>query len=206
LSTRPMSMPLCWWRANATTVSRSKDPSGPWRSGRARRSKPTSSATSRSTGSTSRSPALNDVLPKHLLPIIPAGLTVLEVMPMPDLLTITTSPRQKSAPCPTCGEPSPRVHSRYLRQLHDLPWQGRAVTIRVQARRFRCASSSCPRRTFAEHLQEIAGRSARRTERLGELQRHLGLALGGAASARLAQRLAMPTSPDTLLRFVHRAA
>src|SRR3954449_11100145 len=72
--------------------------------------------------------ALNGVLPKHLLPIIPAGLTVLEVMPMPDLLTITTSPRQKSAPCPTCGEPSPRIHSRYLRQLHDLPWQGRAVT------------------------------------------------------------------------------
>ena len=31
-------------------------------------------------------------------------------------------------------------------------------------------------------------------------------ALGGEAGARLAQRLAMPTSPDTLLRFVHRAA
>ena len=73
---------------------------------------------------------------------------------MPDLLTITTSPRQKSAPCPTCGEPSQRVHSRYLRQLHDLPWQGRPVTIKVQARRFRCANSSCPRRTFAEHLHE----------------------------------------------------
>jgi transposase len=141
-----------------------------------------------------------------LLPIIPAGLTVLEVMPMPDLLTIATSPRQKSAPCPTCGEPSQRVHSRYLRQLQDLPWQGCPVTIKVQARRFRCVNSSCPRRTFAEHLHEIAGRSARRTERLGELQRHLGLALGGEAGARLAHRLAMPTSPDTLLRFVHRAA
>jgi len=37
---------------------------------------------------------------------------------------------------------------------------------------------------------------------LGDLQRHLGLALGGAAGTRLAQRLAMPTSPDTLLRLV----
>ena len=34
-----------------------------------------------------------------------------------------------------------------------------------------------------------------------DLQRHLGLALGGEAGARLSQRLAMPTSPDTLLRL-----
>jgi transposase len=41
-----------------------------------------------------------------------------------------------------------------------------------------------------------------RTERLGELQCHLGLALGGEAGARLAERLAMPSSADTLLRLV----
>ena len=46
--------------------------------------------------------------------------------------------------------------------------------------------------------------AARRTWRLGDLQHHLGLALGGEAGARLAQRLAIPTSPDTLLRMVRR--
>jgi hypothetical protein len=35
--------------------------------------------------------------------------------------------------------------------------------------------------------------------------RFLGLALGGEAGARLAERLAMPTSADTLLRLVGRA-
>ena len=48
----------------------------------------------------------------------------------------------------------------------------------------------------------IAQPLARRTCRLGEQQRHVGLALGGQAGARLAEKLAMPTSPDTLLRLV----
>ena len=48
----------------------------------------------------------------------------------------------------------------------------------------------------------MASRSGRRTLRLAEGHRQLGLALGGEAGARLAQRLAMATSPDTLLRSV----
>ncbi|MCJ2073084.1 hypothetical protein MKK75_30550 [Methylobacterium sp. J-030] len=37
------------------------------------------------------------------------------------------------------------------------------------------------------------------------LQRQLGLALGGAPAARMAHRLAMPVSGDTLLRLVRAA-
>jgi transposase len=141
-------------------------------------------------------------LPKHLLPLIPAGLLVQQVLPAPDRITILTKPRPRSADCPTCKVPSRGLHSRYTRTLGDLPWQGRPVTIRVAARRFRCANRACPRQTFAERLTGVAPPSARRTERLRQLQRHLGLATGGEAGARLAQRLAMPTSPDTLLRLV----
>ena len=67
------------------------------------------------------------------------------------------------------------------------------------------AALECPRRIFTEHLPAIAaGPWSRRTGRLGEIQRHLGLALGGQAGARLAERLAMPASGDTLLRLVRR--
>jgi transposase len=75
------------------------------------------------------------------------------------------------------------------------------VTIEVAARRFHCLNRGCGRRTFAERLTEVARRSGRRTGRLRELQHHLGLALGGEAGARLAARIAVPTSPDTLLRL-----
>jgi len=75
-------------------------------------------------------------------------------------------------------------------------------SFRVRARRFRCVDAACARQTFAGPLPGTALRRAKRTCRLGDLQRHIALAAGGEAGARLAQRLAMSTSPDTLLRLV----
>jgi transposase len=72
--------------------------------------------------------------------------------------------------------------------------------IYVTARRFRCLNATCRRKTFAERLDD-AGAFARRTKRLGSLQRYLGLALGGEAGRRLAIRIAVPLSADTLLRM-----
>jgi transposase len=128
-----------------------------------------------------------------------------QVLPNPDHIAIVTSPRQTSAPCPDCGVVSERLHSRYRRLLSDLPWQGRPVTLHVHARRFRCLNLACPRQTFAERLSGTAFAAARRTERLGDLQGHLGLALGGEAGQRLAERLTMPISADTLLRMTRAA-
>jgi transposase len=135
-----------------------------------------------------------------LLSFVPRALQVLRVMPTPEHVTIEAGPRGSSAECPVCGFSSRRVHSGYYRKLRDLPWQGRPVTIRVAARRFRCVNIACARKTFAERLDDVALVSARRTERLGNLQHHLALALGGEAGARLAARIAVPTSADTLLR------
>ena len=142
------------------------------------------------------------LLTKRLLPLIPASLDVIQVLPTPDSITITAASRVDTAACPSCGHSSQRVHSTYERRLQDLPWQGRAVELRVRARRFRCVDAACARQTFAEPLPQTALRRAKRTCRLGDLQRHIALAAGGEAGARLAQRLAMPISPDTLLRLV----
>ncbi len=143
---------------------------------------------------------------KRLLPLIPAGLTVVQVLPTPDRVTIVARPAAQHACCPDCGAPSHRLHSRYGRRLVDLTSQGRPVALQIQARRFRCLAPLCPRQTFAERLAGVAGMAARRTERLGEVQRCLGLALGGCPGSRLAERLAMPVSADTLRRMVVRAA
>jgi transposase len=141
-------------------------------------------------------------LPQRLLPLIPTCLVVDQVLHTPDRITIVTSPRQQSAPCPTCAIVSRRVHSHYQRTLRDLPSQEQPVMLCVQARRFRCLNPTCARQTFAEPLADAARPFAQRTERLSQLQCHLGLALGGEAGTRLAERLAMPASADTLLRLV----
>lgn len=143
---------------------------------------------------------------KRLLPLIPAGLVVDQVHHGPERLTILTRPRAALASCPACGQPSARLHSRYTRTLADLSWQGRRVTIVVRSRRWRCTGSGCSRRIFTERLPGTAVPRGRRTQRLGDLQRYLGLALGGEAGTRLAERLSIPTSPDTLLRLVRRGA
>ena len=142
---------------------------------------------------------------KRLLPLIPAGLAVVQVLPTPERVTIITQPQAATATCPGCGTISRRIHSYYERLLGDLPWQGRPVALLVQARRFRCLGPSCSRQTFAERLPGVAPLAARRTERLGSLQACLGLALGGEAGQRLAERLAMPISADTLLRMARQA-
>ncbi|MCW0190547.1 MAG: ISL3 family transposase, partial [Rhodococcus sp.] len=61
--------------------------------------------------------------------------------------------------------------------------------------------TGCPKRTFAERLPGVVWPSARRSERLADIQRHVALAQGGEAGGRLAHRLAMPVSADTLLRL-----
>jgi len=137
----------------------------------------------------------------------PVGLLVNNVEIGPDLILITARCRAGAGRCPDCGLQSEWVHSRYERQLLDLPSQGRAVQMRVTVRRFRCAAPSCRRRIFAEPLGEaVAGRLARRTSRLEAIVHHLGIALGGRPAAALARRLMLPVSKDTLLRAVRRHA
>lgn len=146
----------------------------------------------------------------HLLdprPLLPSGLAVDQVEIRSDRVIIFVHAPQASCRCPACGEPSNRVHSRYERQLLDLPSHGRIVELRLQVRRLRCLAARCPRRTFAEPLPvAVARRSGRRTARLDGLIQHLGVALGGRPGAGLARRLMLPVGKDTLLRLVRRQA
>jgi transposase len=74
--------------------------------------------------------------------------------------------------------------------------------LRLRVRRFRCIDPGCPRRVFCERLPGLVTAHARSTTRLTGAQIAIGFALGGEAGSRLAGRLDMPTSPDTLLRRV----
>lgn len=82
-----------------------------------------------------------------------------------------------------------------------MPWQGRILYLHLRVRRFRCTNRDCRRRIFAERLA-FTQPKARRTLRLREIQQQIGLALGGEPGSRLAGRLAMPVSGDTLLRLI----
>jgi transposase len=135
------------------------------------------------------------------LSLVPSGLTVDRLLPAPDHIILITRSTGERAACPLCHQPSARVHSSYSRRLADLPWQGRILYLHLRVRRFRCANRDCRRRIFAER-PALTQPKARRTLRLREIQQQIGLALGGEPGSRLAGRLAMPVSGDTLLRLI----
>lgn len=106
--------------------------------------------------------------------------------------------------CPICQTETNKVHSRYSRCLADLPWADVSVSIRLRVRRFFCVNTHCPRAVFCEQLPGVTEPWARRTERLARAQCAIGLALGGAAGARLSATLLMKAGIDLLLNLVRR--
>jgi len=131
-----------------------------------------------------------------------AGFSSTSVTITPTLIGIAAVAGSASSDCPSCGAPSNHLHSHYLRTVAELPWQGRRVVLRLTVRRFRCRTAGCDRAVFCERLPGFVSPRARGTDRLDQAHRLIGFALGGEAGARLAEALALPTSPDTLLRRV----
>ncbi|MDP9477182.1 MAG: ISL3 family transposase, partial [Actinomycetota bacterium] len=117
-------------------------------------------------------------------------------------VTILASTPGTSARCPLCGHVSRRPHSFYTRTLADLPWGGVPVRFRVRVRRFFCDETGCARRVFAERLDGVAQRYARRTDRQREALDLIAFTLGGEAGTRLAVELGLSISPDTLLNYI----
>ena len=131
-----------------------------------------------------------------------ADLCLVDVRLEDEGVTLVLRSSQTTAACPACAQPSTRVHGHYTRRLADLPCQKRPVRVCLEVRRFRCATHGCPRTTFAERFPTLTHAYARRTLRQAEFLTEIAFAQGGKAGAKLAKRLGMPTSRDTLLRLI----
>ena len=84
----------------------------------------------------------------------------------------------------------------------DVAMGGQPVVVRVRVRRFFCADPDCPARTFAEQVEGLTSRHARRTPLLRWVLESIGLALAGRAGVRLGRRLGLATSRSGVLRLV----
>jgi len=136
-----------------------------------------------------------------LLPHL-AGVIVEEVAVAAGLLLVTARARAAAAACPGCGTPSGRVHSRYSRTLADAAVGGRRVEIRLAARRFFCPAPGCERKIFAEQVNGLTSRYARRTPLLAGTLASIAVALAGRAASRLAAVLTVPACRQVMLKLV----
>jgi len=95
------------------------------------------------------------------------------------------------------------VHSTYRRRLADAPISGRPVEVVLRVRRFFCDNNAgCGATTFAEQVPGLTTPRARRTGLLTVMVEAIGLALAGRAGSRLANKLGMVASRDSMLRLV----
>jgi transposase len=94
------------------------------------------------------------------------------------------------------------VHSRYERRLLDATAGGSEVLICLAVRRFFCPAGDCAKVTFAEQVEGLTSKNARRTPAVTAVLEAVALALGGRAGARLSGRLAAQVSRMTLIRLV----
>jgi transposase len=138
------------------------------------------------------------------LPFALPGFDVDEVSEHDGVIEITAHSTAEQAICPSCKQRSRRVHSYYQRSPADLPVSDRWVRLHLTVRRFRCQVETCPKVIFAERWPDLLAAKAQRTERLTTGLSAVAFALGGQAGCRLAGKLKMPASGDTLLRIIRR--
>lgn len=132
----------------------------------------------------------------------PSAMKLTYIRSAADSITIVVKAILPHSSCPLRDRRSTFVHSRYVRRIADHPWQGVSVKLELHTRRFRCDNALCQRRIFCERLPQVVAAYARKTVRLNDALRLIGFLIGGEAGARVAVRLGMIASPDTLIRRV----
>lgn len=108
--------------------------------------------------------------------------------------------------CPSCSQPSKRIHSRYVRRVADLPIQGRTVQLIINVRRLQCRTPSCPQRIFTERLPQTVLPYARETQRCTATVETLAFALGGKPTQRVAGAVGLPIDDASVIRRLRRAS
>lgn len=131
---------------------------------------------------------------------LPDGLEVAETSVTGSVLTLSLVATAPTATCPLCGQASQHIRSTYTRHVTDVPSAGRQVQLVLRVRKFRCDTTDCPHRIFAERLTPFIDPWARVTTRLSQTIEAIGLATSGELGSRFAPRLGIVTSPTTILR------
>jgi transposase len=133
---------------------------------------------------------------------LPEGLVVDQLRITEQGFLIEATATLPTARCLLCGEASSSIHCHYRRALRDVPCAGRRVQLLLTVRKFTCRNPLCPRKVFAERLPDFVVPYGRTTIRFCEQITSIGLFTCGKGGARLAVRLGIQTSRQTILRRI----
>lgn len=121
-------------------------------------------------------------------------------------ITIKTHNQSNIARCPSCSVESERAHGWYTRKPQTLPILGTQTILHLKVRRFVCIHPQCPRKTFAETIDQAVPRFGRRSTQLNGFLNSLAFETSAESAARICTKLNIAISPDTILRYLRSTA
>jgi len=133
---------------------------------------------------------------------LPEGMQVSQIQITDNGIVVEVVATAPTSCCPLCSEPSSSIHCHYRRVLRDVPCVGRRVQLFLTVRKFSCRNLLCQRKVFAERIPTFVEPWARMTIRYCQQITSIGLATCGKGGARLAARLGIQTTRQTILRRV----
>jgi|SRR5450755_946990 len=133
---------------------------------------------------------------------LPEGMQIDQIQITEEGLIIAVVATHPTSYCPLCSEASLSLHSHYRRILRDAPCAGRRVQLVLTLRKFYCRNLLCERKIFTERLPAFVEPWARVTIRYCEQITSIGLATCGKGGTRLAARLGIHTTRQTILRRI----
>ncbi len=136
-----------------------------------------------------------------LLPL-PDGMLIDQIQITATGLLISVISTHPTSCCPLCAEPSSSIKSHYRRTVRDVPCGGRQVLLALTVRKFYCRNAYCSRNVFAERFPDFMEPWARMTIRHCQQITSIGLATCGKGGTRLATRLGIQTTRQTILRRI----
>jgi transposase len=133
---------------------------------------------------------------------LPEGMQVSHIQITEDSIVVEVVTTSLTSRCPLCSQASESIHCRYRRILRDVPCAGRRVQLVLTVRKFSCRNPLCQRKVFAERIPTFMEPWARMTIRYCQQITSIGLATCGKGGAKLAARLGMQTTRQTILRRI----
>ena len=106
--------------------------------------------------------------------------------------------------CRYCGKESYKIHSKYSREIMDLPIAEYKVKLKIEAKKYICENTECSHKRFAEVLPFAQERS-KRTRRLDDYIREIGLKNSSVDAAEILRKTHADISNKTVLRVIKKS-
>jgi len=142
---------------------------------------------------------INDIIKE-----LDKNLKIMKKETSENILYIYCQRETETEECPNCGGTSGKIHSKYKREMADLPIMHYKVMLVIEVKKYICSNPECGQKRFSEQLP-FAGERSKRTKRLDEYIREIGLKNSSVEAEKIIRKTHCAISHKTILRLIKKS-